>query len=250
MQQLGRTQNRLAIIVISFLLWEVACAIAGVENFPHSWIVLSDLIPLTFTLNFWKSLVITLTISLFGFLVGTFTAVVIGASITIWNSGEKITRSSINFFRSIPSVVFLPLLIASIGASIRTSAILTTLVVTLMSITYVIRGVQDTDPLLDESTRLVGLKSVDRIRFLFLPSMISTLGSGMRLSASRAFGTVIAAGIITGSPGLGSAMGAAVSSSNYPRVFSYVIVMGIVGTVIYSGFTFLENKFFRWRVTV
>jgi ABC-type nitrate/sulfonate/bicarbonate transport system permease component len=119
-----------------------------------------------------------------------------------------------------------------------------------MSITYVIRGVQDTDPLLDESTRLVGLNTLDRIRFLFLPSMISTLGTGMRLSASRAFGTVIAAGIITGSPGLGSAMGAAASSANYPRVFSYVIVMGIVGTFIYSGFTFLENKLFRWRVTV
>ena len=191
-----------------------------------------------------------MAISLLGFLLGTFLALVIGTSITLWNSGEKITRGSINFFRSIPSVVFLPLLIASIGASMRTSAILTTLVVTLMSITYVIRGVQDTDPLLVESTRLVGLNTLNRIRFLFLPSMISTLGTGMRLSASRAFGTVIAAGIIVGSPGLGSAMGAAASSANYPRVFSYVIVMGIVGTLIYSGFTFLESKLFRWRVTV
>jgi ABC-type nitrate/sulfonate/bicarbonate transport system permease component len=250
MQELGRTQKWLAITAVSFILWEAASAIAGVDNFPHSWLVILDLVPLTFTLFFWKSLSITLAISLFGFLLGSFLALVIGTSITLWNSGEKITRSSINFFRSIPSVVFLPLLIASIGASIRTSAILTTLVVTLMSITYVIRGVQDTDPLLDESTRLVGLNTLDRIRFLFLPSMISTLGTGMRLSASRAFGTVIAAGIITGSPGLGSAMGAAASSANYPRVFSYVIVMGIVGTFIYSGFTFLENRLFRWRVIV
>jgi len=80
--------------------------------------------------------------------------------------------------------------------------------------------------------------------------MISILGTGMRLSASRAFGTVVAAGIITGSPGLGSAMGAAAASTNYPRVFSYVLVMGIVGTFIYSGFSFFENRLFRWRSTV
>ena len=250
MQELRRAHKWFAIAIVSFLLWEAASTIAGVDNFPHSWEVAQDFAPLVFTLYFWQSLSISLLISLLGFVLGTIAALGIGISITLWASGEKATRGTINFFRAIPSVVFLPLLIASIGASIRTSTILTTLVVTLMSITYVIRGVQDTDLLLKESSRIIGMNTWDRIRFLYLPSMISTLGSGMRLSASRAFGTVIAAGIIIGSPGLGSAMGAAAASANYPRVFSYVITMGIIGSLIYSGFTRFENKFFRWRTSV
>jgi len=250
MQRAWFVKKWVAIAVVSFVLWEIASAVADASNFPHSWNVISDLIPLVVTSFFWNSISVTLAISLVGFVLGSFIALLIGVSIALWTSGEKVTRGTLNFFRSIPSVVFLPLFIASIGASTKTSVILTTVVVTLMSITYVIRGIQDTDPLLKESSELVGLGLQDRIHFLYLPSMISILGTGMRLSASRAFGTVVAAGIITGSPGLGSAMGAAAASTNYPRVFSYVLVMGIVGTLIYSGFSFFENRLFRWRTTV
>lgn len=250
MHEMRRIYKWSAILGVSFLLWESASTIAGVDNFPHSWSVAQDFIPLVFTIYFWKVLSISLLISFLGFVFGTLAALIIGVSIAIWTSGERVTRGTINFFRAIPSVVFLPLLIASIGASMKTSTILTTLVVTLMTITYVIRGIQDTDVLLQESSQIIGMSTWNRILFLYLPSMISTLGSGMRLSASRAFGTVVAAGIITGSPGLGSAMGAAAASANYPRVFSYVLTMGIIGSLIYSGFTRIENQLFRWRASV
>jgi ABC-type nitrate/sulfonate/bicarbonate transport system permease component len=239
-----------AIVVISFALWELASAIANERNFPHSWVVLGDLVPLLFSVGFWKTLGITIGISFTGFFVGTIIALIFGISISLWKSGELVTNGSINFLRSIPSVVFLPLLIASIGASIKTSVILTVFVVTFISVTFVVRGIKDTDPLLIEATRTLGLSTTNRIRYLYLPSTLSILGTGMRLSASRAFGTVVAAGLITGAPGLGSALGFANSSSNYPRVFSYVIVMGTVGVLIYSAFTLIENKFFHWRRTV
>ena len=250
MQELRRTHKWFAIATVSFFLWEIAWVIAGVDSFPHSWEIAQDFIPLLFTLNFWESVSITLFISFWGFVFGTLLALFLGISVALWSSGEKATRGTINFFRAIPSVVFLPLLIASIGASVRTSVILTTLVVTLMSITNVIRGVQGVDPLLKESASYIRLNRLDRILILFLPSMISTLGSAMRLAGARAFGTVIAAGIIVGGPGLGSAMGEAASGGNYLRIFSYAITMGIIGVLIYSGFTYLENKLFRWRTTV
>jgi ABC-type nitrate/sulfonate/bicarbonate transport system permease component len=250
MQELRRTHKWFAIAAVSLFLWEASWFIAGIETFPHSWQIAQDLIPLMFTWSFWESVGITIFISFCGFVFGTFLALFLGISVALWSSGEEATRGTINFFRAIPSVVFLPLLIASIGASVRTSVILTTLVVTLMSITYVIRGVQGVDPLLKESASYIRLNRTDQILILFLPSMISTLGSAMRLSSARAFGTVIAAGIIVGGPGLGSAMGEAASGGNYLRIFSYAITMGIVGVLNYSGFTFLENKLFRWRTTV
>lgn len=250
MREMRRLHKWIAITATGFILWELAWLIAGVDSFPHSWEIAQDFIPLVFTLFFWESVGITLFISSWGFVFGTLLALVLGMSIALWTSGEKATRGTINFFRAIPSVVFLPLLIASIGASVKTSVILTTLVVTLMSITYVIRGVQGVDPLLKESAIYTRLNGLDRVLILYLPSMISTLGSAMRLAGARAFGTVIAAGIIVGGPGLGSVMGEAASAGNYLRIFSYAITMGIIGVLIYSGFTYLENKFFRWRTTV
>jgi ABC-type nitrate/sulfonate/bicarbonate transport system permease component len=49
---------------------------------------------------------------------------------------------------------------------------------------------------------------------------------------------------------LGRELAFAEANAEYERVFSYVIVMGIVGTLIYSLFNLLERKFVRWRVTV
>ena len=76
------------------------------------------------------------------------------------------------------------------------------------------------------------------------------MSTGFRLSASRAFGTVIASGIIIGTPGLGRDLLFAESNAEYERVFSYVIVLGIVGTSIYSTFNIIESKFIHWRVNV
>jgi len=250
MRPLLYVKKWVAITVISFVLWELASAIANVRNFPHSWVVLGDLALLLLSIAFWKSIGVTLGISFAGFIAGTILALFFGISISLWKSGEVVTNGSINFLRSIPSVVFLPLLIASIGASVKTSIILTIFVVTFISVTFVVRGINDTDPKLIETAQALGLSTANRIRFMYLPSTLSILGTGMRLSASRAFGTVVAAGLITGSPGLGSALGFANSSSNYPRVFSYVIVMGVVGVLIYSCFTLIENKFFHWRSIV
>jgi len=250
MQKMRQSHKWMAVTVSGFVLWELACFIANVDSFPHSWQIASDFIPLMFTFFFWESVSITIIISLCGFIFGTSIALLLGILVVLWSSGENATRGTINFFRAIPSVVFLPLLISTIGASVKTSVILTTLVVTLMTINYVIRGVQGVDPLLKESARYSRLNVFDRILILYLPSMISTLGSAMRLACARAFGTVVAAGIIVGGPGLGSAMGAAASSANHSRVFSYAITMGIIGVLIYSGFTYVENKVFRWRTTV
>jgi len=89
-----------------------------------------------------------------------------------------------------------------------------------------------------------------KLSAIYLPSVISIAGTGLRLSASRAFGTVIACGIVIGAPGLGQGLLMAESNAQYERVFSYVIILGLLGTSIYSLFNFLENRLFKWRVSI
>ena len=245
-----RHKNRLLTLVISVGLWESASALAGAKYFPHFWQVLPDLISLLATMGFWVNLLLTLWLSALSFIIGTVCATTIGVLIALKRSGELATRGVLNFFRSIPSVVFLPLLIASIGSSARTSVILGSFVVTFMLVTYVIRGVGQTEPRLLDSAKIMALPWIQKIFLLYLPSTISIAGTGLRLSASRAFGTIIAAGIVAGTPGIGSSLLIAGSNANYPRVFSYVLIMGFVGSWIYALFTILESKLVHWRSAV
>jgi ABC-type nitrate/sulfonate/bicarbonate transport system permease component len=144
----------------------------------------------------------------------------------------------------------LPLLIASIGSSSRTAVILASIVVTFKLVTFVIRGIQQTDPRLIDLAKIMNLPVRDQVGLMYLPSAVAIAGTGLRLSASRAFGTIIAAGLVAGTPGLGLDLLMAESAANYPRMFSYVIVMGFAGSAIYSIFTKLERKLVHWRVAV
>ncbi|CAB4534902.1 unannotated protein [freshwater metagenome] len=250
MKQLSKTQRLVAIAVLSFLLWELAALVVRSNSFPHSWSVLGNFASLITEVSFWKDLTLTLWISLLGFLIGTASALAIGICIGLSRDAELASRATLNFVRVIPSVVMLPLLIASIGSSARTAVILSAFVVTFTFVTYVVRGIADTEKQLIEASKLMQLPRMVQVLFLYLPSTVSLLGTGMRLCASRAFGTVVAAGIVAGTPGLGSRLYLAQANADTNRVFSYVFVMGITGVLIYSSFTIVEKRLFKWKVSV
>jgi ABC-type nitrate/sulfonate/bicarbonate transport system permease component len=185
-----------------------------------------------------------------GFAIGSIVAFAIGLTIALNQGLDRLISSSLNFLRSIPSVVFLPLLVASIGASMRTAIFLTALVVSLKLVIYVSRGVLETEKEHIEFAKLYRLNTLSRIYSIYLPSLISVVSTGFRLTASRAFGTVIASGIIIGTPGIGKDLLYAGANAEYERVFSYVIVMGVIGTLLYSLFNVIERRFIRWRVVL
>lgn len=242
-------QKAFAIAGFSFSLWELAALVVSSNSFPHSWSVLADFSTLVTETIFWKDLSLTLWIALLGFLVGTVAALTIGISIGLSREAELASRGTLNFVRVIPSVVLLPLLIASIGSSARTAVILSAFVVTFTFVTYVVRGIADTEKQLIEASKLMQLPRKAQVFYLYLPSTVSLLGTGMRLCASRAFGTVVAAGIVAGTPGLGSRLYLAQANADTNRVFSYVFVMGITGVLIYSSFTAVEKRLFKWKVS-
>lgn len=245
-----KLQNRLITSAAALALWEVCSAIAGASYFPHSWTTIIALGNLLIAPAFWWSFIQTIWLSLLSFLVGTVIATAIAVAVTLNRAGEQSTRGVINFFRSMPSVVMLPLLIASLGSSARTAVILGTIVVTFKLVTFVIRGIQQTDPRLIDLAKVMNLPFQDRLGLMYLPSAVAIAGTGLRLSASRAFGTIIAAGLVAGTPGLGLGLLMAESSANYPKMFAYVLVMGFTGSYIYSIFTVLERKLVHWRVAI
>lgn len=250
MKKLSKLSKTSAIAVVSFALWESAALVVRGAGFPHSWDVAMEFTRLSTVISFWSDLASTLWITFLGFSIGTALALSIGIVVGLNKNLEISSRGTLNFLRVIPSVVLLPLLIASIGASLRTAVILVAYVVAATFVTYVIRGMADTDLQLIESSNLMRLPRSTKIVLLYLPSTVALLGTGMRLCASRAFGTVVTAGIVAGTPGLGARLHMAQTNSEIEQVFAYVIVMGLTGVVIYNVFTLIEKRLVKWRVLV
>ena len=245
-----RVPNKLLTLAAGIVIWESAASIVNSKSFPHVDVVLMDLIKLIKTFEFWKSLAVTINLTIVGFVIGAIFAFMLGLATALNKKIDLLFSSSIYFLRSVPSVVFLPLLVATIGSSSKTAVILTALVVSLKLVIFVYRGVQETEKEHLEFAKLYHLDALSRIYNIYLPSLISVVSTGFRLSASRAFGTVIASGLIIGTPGLGRELLFAEANAEYQRVFSYVFLLGMSGILIYSFFNFIESRFIHWRVNV
>ena len=231
------------VFTLSILLWESASYFALSSHFPHIWIVVKDLFNLAFTLAFWKSLLITFLIAALGFTLGLLIAVSLGSFLALNRIFESRSRSVFNFLRSLPSVALLPLLIATWGSSLRTVLILTSFVVTCKLLLFVIRGIRDMNPALIEATEILHLPWHVKVGRVYIPSLMTILGSGAILAGDLAFVSVVFSGILAGTPGIGSAFLRAEVTGDVVRVFSYVIVMGLTGSLIYHSLLYLERVF-------
>jgi sulfonate transport system permease protein len=250
MKKMSKFTKALAIASASFVMWEIAALIVRSVNFPHSWEVFGEFAQLIRVASFWSDFASTIWITVLGFSIGTTLALLIGIVMGLNKNIEVSSRGTLNFLRVIPSDVLLPLMNASIGASFRTAVILVADVVAATFVTYVIRGIADTDLQLIESSNLMRLSRATKVFLLYLPSTVALLGTGMRLCASRAFGTVVTAGIVAGTPGLGARLYMAQTNAEIDQVFAYVFVMGLTGVSIYNTFTLLEKRLVNWKVLV
>ena len=233
-------------LILGASLWEIASKIAGGLNFPHSWVVISDFLKLLFTGKFWSQYFQTLEITFLGLLFGTFLAFLVGVIVSANRFIGKSFLRFINFFIAIPSVVFLPIFISSFGANLFTAILIVVLVVFFRMVTFVISGIQNISSDLVEVAKVSKLTVIWRALLIYFPAIFRSLNIGLKYTSTIAFGTVIASGIATGTPGIGSSLLIAESAADTPRVFSYVLISGITGLFIYSISSKLDKLLKHW----
>ena len=197
--------------------------------------------------KFWIDVINTINIFFIGFTSGVILSFLLGGFIAMSWKFELLTQDIINFVRSIPAIVLLPLLVASMGNNLKTTLILITFVVTFKLIVFVINGFRETHHNLIDAGKIFRLSTAEKIINIYFPSAAYMMGTGLRLTSVIAFGTVIASGLTAGTPGLGSALHLAESSANYPRIYSYVLLLGVIGLLINRVFERLQLRFLQVR---
>jgi NitT/TauT family transport system permease protein len=229
---------RFARILFTFLagttLWELASSLSGHNNFPHLWDVFGDMQDLIFTQKFWVDFLYTLSITGAGLLIGIISSFLIIIVLRKFTFIHASFMKTSYFFVSIPSVVFLPLLISVMGANLFTAILIVTLVVFLRMIKFVDNGLNNISNNLKDLLNIYEVPFGYKASHVYLPSIFKSLSTGFKFTSTIAFGTVIAAGLAVGTPGFGSSLLIAETSANIQRVFSYVFVSGFTGILLHN----------------
>ncbi|MGW6904223.1 ABC transporter permease [Streptomyces sp. NPDC054940] len=199
---------------------------------------------------FWTALGDTLTGWALGLAIASCAGIVIGVLVSVVPYLREATASTIEFLRPIPSVALIPLAVLLYGTELRSVLLLVIYASFWQVLIQVLYGVQDVDPVAEETARSYGLGTWARIRHVLWPTALPYVMTGVRLAAAVALILAITAELVVGAPGLGKRIGVAQASQAVPEMYALIVVTGLLGLLINVGARTVERRALAWHQSV
>lgn len=205
--------------------------------------LLLDLQSAVLWVNLWE----TVSAWLLGLLVVVVVAVpagiLIGSSRLAFNSSYL----ALQFFRSIPSIAALPVLILITGVGFSLTFVMVVLTALWPLLIQAINGAHEVDPVTRATARVYGVKPVGVFVRVTLPSALPYIATGLRLSATIGLIIAIASSLVAGGDGLGAMIANASRNSQPPQMYARILVAGLLGLAVTWVFSRLEGRVLRWQ---
>lgn len=176
-------------------------------------------------------------------------AIAFPAGILIGSSrlAYRMVRAPIEFLRPIPSVALIPLAVLVFGTRLPNKVFLVTFACVWPLLFQAIYGVQDVDPIATDTARSFGLRRLDRLWFVTLPSAGAYLATGLRIASAVALVLAVTSELVVGVPGLGRSINVAQSSGDYPTMYALIAVTGVLGVGLNEALRQVERRALRWH---
>ncbi|WP_327319216.1 ABC transporter permease [Streptomyces sp. NBC_01235] len=199
---------------------------------------------------FWTALGDTLTGWALGLAIAVGAGIGTGVLLSVVPHLREATASTIEFLRPIPSVALIPLAVLLYGTELRSVLLLVVYASFWQVLIQVLYGVQDVDPVAEETARSYGLGTWARVRHLLWPTALPYVMTGVRLAAAVALILAITAELVIGAPGLGARIAVAQTSQAVPEMYALIVVTGVLGLLINVGARTVERRALAWHQSV
>ena len=200
--------------------------------------------------TFWSALGDTLTGWALGLAIAVAAGIVAGVLLSVVPYLREATASTVEFLRPIPSVALIPLAVLLYGTELKSVLLLVVYASFWQILIQVLYGVQDVDPVAEETARSYGLGTWARVRHVLWPSALPYVMTGVRLAAAVALILTITAELVIGAPGLGATIMVAQSSQAVPEMYALIVVTGLLGLIINVGARTVERRALAWHQSV
>jgi ABC-type nitrate/sulfonate/bicarbonate transport system permease component len=217
------------------------------EFFPTSSEIGSSLADLVGQSSFWQAVADTMTGWALGLAIAAVAGIVLGILIGSSRFTREFTASTIEFLRPIPSVALIPIAVLLFGTEIESKLLLVVYAAFWQVLIQVLYGVQDVDPVAQDTARAYRFDFWARIRYVTWPTALPYIMTGLRLSAAVALILAVTAELVIGNPGLGNRLAVAQSSGAIEATYALVVVAGILGVIVNLVFRYIERRTLSWH---
>lgn len=186
---------------------------------------------------------VTATNALIGLLIGTVVGLVLAALAAGIRVLDELSAWVVTATSVVPIVALAPVLYTMFGASVQTTRVLIAAIAVFIPV-YVntLRGLRTVKPIHRDLMRAYAATPLQATRSVTLPGALPFFFTGVRIASSLAVISALVAEYFGGPfTGLGKSITSAVSSSNFPLAWAFVLGAIITGLVFYLVTLALET---------
>lgn len=196
-------------------------------------------------------LIDNVSISLFrvlsGFSLGLAVAIPVAFLMGWYKNFQMIVEPWIQFFRTIPPIALIPLVIVALGVGESAKVTVIFVATFLVMVISIYQGVKNVDVTLIKAARVLGARDRDIFMHVIVPASFPYILVGIRLGLAAGLTTLIAAELTGASKGLGNMIMEASLFFSMDLVILGIVVIGIIGFILDKLILWLELKLTSWQ---
>jgi ABC-type nitrate/sulfonate/bicarbonate transport system permease component len=228
-------------------VWWFASAASTSLYFPPLQTIVQTLRQDWIGAGFLEHLVPSVLKFLAGFLIAALLGIGLGLVIGIYPALRAASEPIIQFLRSLPPPVLLPvgLLLFGIGPSMNIAIIVFGAIwPTLLN---TIDGVRSLDPQLSDMSRSYRLTRAQKIRYVILPNAGPQIFAGLRTTLQMAIILIVVSEMVASTNGIGYYVLNSQQTFAVAQTWAGTLVLGLLGYIANLTFIRLERYVLRWQ---
>jgi NitT/TauT family transport system permease protein len=184
---------------------------------------------------------------LIGFSIGIAAAIVLGFLIGWFRIVRLIVDPLVSFFRALPPIALIPLMIIFFGIGETSKIIVLTYASFFPALVVIYQALIGLDPIYSRAAQTLGVNNWEMFRLIILPQLYPHIITACRVSLGVCWATLVAAELIAAQRGIGAMM---VDAQNFfqmaPLVLG-VLLIGAISLIMDSIVRAVERRATAWQ---
>jgi sulfonate transport system permease protein len=182
----------------------------------------------------------------YGFAWGAGIAILVGLAVGLSPLVDALLRPTIDAFRAIPSLAWVPLLILWLGIGDQPKITLVAIGVFFPVFTSLVGGIQQIDRKLVEVGQAYGLRGPALAWNILLPAAAPSLLTGLRIGLAQGWLFLVAAELIGASKGLGFLLTDGQNTGRADIIVLSIVLLALLGKGTDTLIGLLQRRVLRW----
>jgi taurine transport system permease protein len=174
------------------------------------------------------------------------TAIPVGIAMGLWSRVSAALDPLIEFYRPVPPLAYLPLIVIWFGIGEVTKVVLITLAIFAPLAIGTASGVRRVDRDRVRAARSLGASRDQVVWLVIVPSALPDILIALRIATGVGWSTLVAAELVASTRGLGFMVQSASQMLVTDVVVAGIVVIAAIALVIELGLRWLERRFAGW----